>query len=352
MKTICIKAILKKDAIAAARNKLVLLGLVWGILIALVYYTLPSTVEETFDLAVYNESSFDLFSQIPELEEEGVQIDYFSSEKEIESVVEEGNYVVGIVLPEDFDSQLRSGKKPTIRLYFKSDQPESLRNIFEHFMEYMVEYVVFGIESELEEEILGEDMGGKHIPIREQSIPLYLLMALVIEMWTLSTLVVEESAAGTLRAVLVTPASPSDIITSKGILGIGYTIFVAIAILILTQSLRGNLPVLFLGVFLGAVMFVGLALFLGSLTKNITTSIIYVAVPMLILLLPGMLILIPDVSLSTVRFIPTYHLVNAFNQILNYGAELSDVWDDFLVIVFLDVVFFILGVFALRRRFS
>jgi ABC-2 type transport system permease protein len=195
-------------------------------------------------------------------------------------------------------------------------------------------------------------MAGQHIPLREQSIPLYLMMALVMEMWTLSTLIVEESAAGTLRAVLVTPASPSDIIAAKGIVGISYSIGVAFVILVLTWSLRGNLPVLFLGVLLGAVLAVSMGLFFGSLTEDITGSFIYTGVPLLVLILPGLLVLIPDVTVSAVRVIPTYYLVDAFNQVLNHGAGLSDVWKDFLVIVVFDIIFFFLGVFALRRRYS
>ena len=69
-------------------------------------------------------------------------------------------------------------------------------------------------------------------------------------------------------------------------------------------------------------------------------------------MLPGLLVFFPDVSLSPVKFIPTYYLADAFNQILNYGAGLKDVWKDFLLIAVCDVGAFFLGVYALRRRYS
>jgi ABC-2 type transport system permease protein len=163
---------------------------------------------------------------------------------------------------------------------------------------------------------------------------------------------VEESAAGTLRAVLVTPASPSDVIMSKGLVGISYSLVVAFAILVLTWSLRGNLPVLFLGILLGGIMAVSLGLFLGSLTENIVGSYVYTSLPMLVFLLPALLIFLPDVSLSVVKVIPTYYMVHAFDQILNYGAGLAEVWKDFLLIAVCDAIFFILGIYALRRRYS
>lgn len=353
MKASCIKAITRKDAVAAMRNKLIVLGLFAGVIFAVMYYVLPSTVEETFTVALYDGSSSQLFPPVSELEMEGIHIIFFTSGEEFEKAVEEGDYVAGIALPENFDSQLLSGKQPTITLYFKSDVPESIRTSIEYFIQLTIEYVALGEQPiDIETEMLGEDMAGKHIPLREQSLPFFLVFALMMEMWTISTLIVEESAFGTMRAVLVTPASPSDVIISKGIVGIGYSLIVVVSILILTQSVRGNLPVLFLGIFLGAVMAVSMGLFLGSLTKDILGSYIYVAVPMLILILPGMFIFVPDISLSIVKVIPTYYLANAFGQILNSGAGLVEVWKDFLIIAGFDTVFFVLGVYALRRRFS
>ncbi len=348
----CIKAIVWKDGLAAVRNKLVLLGLVWGVLIAGVYYALPSSVDETFALGVYDRGSSQLFSQMSGLKGEGIEITSFSSEEALKKALEKESYIAGIVLPENFDAQLRSEETPTLKMYFMSETPESARSSIEHSLQMAIEYLALGkIPMQIHTEILGKDMAGARIPLRERSLPLYLVMALVVEMWTIGTLVVEESAAGTLRAVLVTPASPSDVITAKGVVGISYSLTVAVAILALTWSFRGNLPVLFLGVLLGALMAVALGLFLGSLTENITGSFIYIAVPMLIFLLPGVLIFIPDLSLSVVKVIPTYYLVNAFDQILNYGAGLTEVWKDFLIIVGCDVVFFGMGVYALRRRY-
>ncbi|MBU7035758.1 MAG: ABC transporter permease, partial [Theionarchaea archaeon] len=197
----CVKAIMKKDTIAAIRNSLVLMGLISGIMFAAVYYVLPASVEETFDLAVYGESQ--VFSQLGG--EEGIAFHFFESSEDVEKAVEEGDYVAGLVLPKDFDTLLATGEKPEVVLYFDSEQPENVRTSIAYFIELAVEYAALQKPlPQMEGEILGEDMAGKQIPLREQSIPLYLVMALVMEMWTISTLIVEESAAGTLRAVLVT----------------------------------------------------------------------------------------------------------------------------------------------------
>ena len=353
MNPTCIKAIAKKDAIQAVRNRLVLLALLSGVIFSLVYYALPSTVEETFMLAVYDKGDSQLLAELAETDEEGVYVGLFSSEEEVKNAVEREDYMVGIVYPEDFDSKIMSGQKPHVTLYFKSNQPESMRTAVENLMQLFVEYAITGkVSFEIKEEILGEDMAGKHIPLREQSVAMYLLMALMMEMWTISTLIVEESAAGTLKAVLVTPATPADVILAKGTVGISYSLSVAFAILILTWSIRGNVPVLFLGILLGGILAVTMGLFLGSLTEDIVGSYAYVGAPFLVLMLPALLIFLPNVSLSVVKVVPTYYLIDAFNQILNHGAGLQDVWKDFLVVAVCDIVFLVLGIYALRRRYS
>lgn len=347
----CIKAIVRKDSIAALRNKLIVLGIFAGILFSAMYYALPSTVEETYEVALYDEGSSQLVAQV--FEPAGMQISLFGSKKKFEKAVEEEEYAAGILLPKNFDSQLLAGEQPVITLYLTSNLPESTRTSIEHFMQMAVEYVVLGEQPMgIETEMLGEDKAGERIPLREQSLPFFIVFALMMEMWTISTLIVEESAFETMKAVLVTPASPSDVIISKGIVGVGYSLIVAVSILILTQSMRGNLPVLFLGVLLGAVMAVSMGLFLGSLTKNILGSYIYVAIPLFIFILPGMFIFVPGVSLSIVKAIPTYYLADAFEQVLNRGGGLVEVWKDFLIIAGFNAAFFGLGVYALRRRFS
>ncbi len=353
MNSSCIKAIARKDAKMAMRNKLLLLALFSGILFSLVYYALPSSIDETYSLAVYDEGSSQIFPSISGISSEGMSFDTFSTEKDCENAIQNGNYIAGIILPEDFDSLLLSGHAPHITLIFNYDVSEGTINSIKYFIQTLIDVVAFGKQPlQLQTEILGQDMSGMRTPLRDQSLPLYILMALMMEMWTISTLVVEENALGTLKAVLVTPASPFDVITAKGIVGCIYSLGVVVVILILTQSLRGSLPALFIGILLGAVMAVSIGLFLGSLTKNITGSYIYVAVPMLVFLLPALLILIPDVSLSALKVIPTYYLVNSFDNILNNGAGLFDVWKDYLVIGICDALFFVAGVYALRRQYK
>jgi len=349
----CIRAIIKKDTLMAIRNNLLLIALFGGVLFSLIYYALPSDVGESYELALFDEGSSEYLEILSIFGAGGLDIDDFDSLEELTVAIENGDYVAGIYMPDNFDQDIKSGNVPTISLYYKYDLPESVRMSIEYILESSLEYLVLGIEPVINSyEVLGEDMAGRQLPLRELSLPFYIIMALMMEMWTISTLIVEENALNTLKAVLVTPATPSDVITAKGVVGIGYSLIVVTVILLITQSLRGDAAALFVCVLLGAILSVSLGLFLGSLTKNITGSYIYVTVPYLVLVIPGLLLFFQDVSIPYIKIIPSYYLINALNDILNMGASLAGAAKDLLIVAVFDIVFFALGIFTLRRRYS
>ncbi|HOP08906.1 MAG TPA: ABC transporter permease [Candidatus Methanofastidiosa archaeon] len=348
-----VRSIVRKDAMMAIRNNLVLIAIIGGVLFSLIYYTLPSDVEEAYDLAIYDGGSSDLMEILGLTSTGGLEIHNTGSLNEMVESVKEGDYMVGVYVPADFDLLVSQGAQPTLTLYFNNGFPESSRSTFEYILRTALDHIVGAQGSSMiEYEVLGEDMAGEQVPLRDRSLSLYIIFALLMEMWTISTLIVEENAFGTLRAMLVTPATSADVISAKSVIGILYTILVLTVILLLTQSLRGNPLALAVCILVSAMFSVSLGLFLGSLTKNITGSYVYVSVPLIIMIIPGMLIFIPDVSLSIVKAIPTYYMANAFDAILNNGAALMDVMGDISVILVLDVVLFALGIASLRRRIA
>ncbi|MBN1785904.1 MAG: ABC transporter permease [Candidatus Methanofastidiosa archaeon] len=337
----------------SVRNNLILLGMVAGILFSLIYYALPSDVEETYEIAIFDEDSSQFMSILSMTGAGGLEFKVYDSLEGMKEAIEKGDLIAGIHIPDNFDDDVSAGRSPTLSLYFLHGASEDMMDTFEFIIRSGIEFLAVGQEPSITEyEVLGMDMAGRQVPLREQSLPFYIILALVMEMWTISTLIVEENALGTLRAVLVTPASSSDVITAKSIIGVVYSIFVVSVIMLLTQSIRGNFLALFACVMLGAMFAVSLGLFLGSLTKNITGSYVYVSVPLIILIIPAMLVFIPDVSLSIVKFIPTYYLASAIGDVLNSGAAIAAIASDLFIIAVIDLVFFLLGIFSLRRRYS
>jgi len=351
MKSKIITAIIKKDATMAIRNNLILIAIIGGILFSLIYYALPSEVDDTYEMAIYDDGSSKLMSILGM--SGGLELRPFDSLEGMMESVEGGDYLIGIHVPKDFDLNISEGIRPALVLYFNNGIPESSRSTFEFIIGTALETLTSGeVPDVLEYEVLGVDTSGQEVPLRDRSLPLYIIFALMMEMWTISTLIVEENALGTLRAVLVTPATSSDVISAKSLVGFAYTLVVVSVILLLTQSLRGDALALLASIFVSALFAVSLGLFLGSLTDDITGSYIYVAVPLLILIIPAILIFIPDASISIVKAIPTYYMVNAFDSILNFGANMGGVLRDVGLILALDVVLFFMGVFSLRRRYS
>jgi ABC-2 type transport system permease protein len=342
----------RKDAVMARRNKLLLLALFGGILFSLIYYALPAEVDDTYSIAYYDAGDSGMFEHLPPFASAGLAFEQVPSREALISRVNSGDYLAGVAVPDGFIADAMDGLRPPIELIAKSGTDAAVVDTVGYLVRTISDYAVFGtLPVVLPVEVIGEDTSGIQVPLRKQSVPFYVIMALMMEMWTIATLIIEETSAGTMRAVLVTPARPSDIITAKTLVGGLYTIGVVSVILVLTQSIRGDPAALVFGILLGALLAVSLGLLLGSLTKTITGSYIYVSVPMLVLILPGLVLLVPGLSHDAIRLIPTYYLVDALERVLNSGASLGDVWRQYATIAVLDTVFFCAGVLSLRRRY-
>ena len=353
MRWSCIRSIAKKDAVMAIRNKLLLLSLFAGILFSLIYYALPADVDDTYNIGYYDEGASQLFERLPPFAAAGLKFQGAQSLSELEDLVNDGTYIAGIVIPADFDSDAASGGMPALTLVYKSDADAAIIDTVSFIARSLADYQAYGsIPVSISTSVIGEDTSGVQIPLRKQSVPFYLIMALMMEMWTIATLIIEETSSGTMRAVLVTPARPSDVISAKALIGGVYTVGVVCVILLLTQSFRGDPLSLAVGILLGTLLAVSLGLLLGSLTKTITGSYIYVSVPMLVLILPALILLVPSLSHDALRAIPTYYLVDAIGDVLNRGAVLADVWRSYLVVAAVSALFFLAGVMSLRRRYQ
>ncbi len=353
MKWSCISAIAKKDAIMVRRNKLLLLALFGGILFSLIYYALPAEVDDTYHIAYFDGGDSSLFGTLPPFASVGLAFESTASRTALLESVNSGEYLAGIVIPAGFDAAAVAGDMPVLELVFKADTDAAITDTVSYLARSLADYHAYGsVPVILPTQVVGEDTSGIQAPLREKSVPFYLIVALMMEMWTIATLIIEETAAGTMRAVLVTPARPSDVITAKTIVGGMYTLGVVCVILIITRSLRGDPVALAVGIMLGTMLAVSLGLLLGSLSKTITGSYIYVSVPMLVLILPALILLVPGLSHDAIRAIPTYYLVDALEGVLNRGASLADVWRQYLVVAAINILFFVAGIISLKRRYQ
>ncbi len=267
--------------------------------------------------------------------------------------VEEGEFNAGIVLPVDFEKTLREGKKPEVKIYYPPETSKDIRK----GVELILKESVFALTEQklpvgFDVEILGKDRTGAQIPPRDRIKPTFIILMLFMEMWGIANLIAEETESKTLNAILVTPASVSDVIVAKGVVGTFLGFSEAVILALLLQVFGVNVPEILVILLLGAMMVTGIAFIIGALSKDILTLAGYSIPAIFILLVPAIAVMFPGSATGWVRLFPSYYLVEVFDRLVTYGESLTNLWVNYTILLAFNIIVFPLGIFLLRRRFQ
>jgi ABC-2 type transport system permease protein len=315
-----ITALVQKDFKLYFKNKLfAFLTILMLVFYVVIFYLLPNTVDETIEIAWFGPTLPGQF--MTDLEAEGLILRMYASDAELQAAVQTGDELVGVMLPEDFVQQIRSGEKPRATIYVNSQIPEEFRGVYNLLIEEM-SYFFSGqtLNIEAEEVVMGPDMAGQQIPPRQRMVPMLAVFLLIVEMMGLASLLTTEIEMGTIRALLVTPLSTVGLFISKGIAGI-LLIFSQVALIMAITGGFRNEPVLLAGtLLLGALMVTGLALLISSVSRDVLTVTAWSILAMFLLAIPSFNILMPGLTTQWIRVLPSYYLIDPVFRIINFNV--------------------------------
>ncbi len=347
-----VKALLKKDFSLFMSNRFYLLITVVGLILYIViYFLMPSEVNEELNLAIYENDNAAIFSQITG--EEGFNIEYFGDEEELKQAVLDGDYHVGITLPDNLLAIWQSGGIPGIKVYYSSSTATEIKDAMVALIEEMA-YMQTGqsINYNVSQEVLGADMAGAQISLRERMRPLLAVVILLTEILTLASLISVEIEQGTARALFVTPMRTSDLFMAKGILGVGLAMAQAVLFLLLANGFTHQPLIMLTTLLLGSMLVVGLGFLLASLSRDVMAVTGWGMLVFIILLIPGFGNVMPGLLSGWAKVIPSYYLTDTVNRVVNYGAGWSDVGVNLAILTGITAVVILAGMAALRRRYQ
>ena len=345
--------LIKKDGGEIFRNRLSLVVTVLIVIILpLWFHFMPSDVEETLYIGVYAPGLETIFDEI-NASEEALELSIYNDTNALKLDVESGDVTAGIVLPPDFVQTLLKGEKPQVALYFPSVVPVEAREP----VKYLFEELSFAITGQalpvsLDTEIIGEDYAGRQLPFREQAKPLWISLVLLVEIVSLASLVIEEKQTGAIYALLVTPATTWQIFAAKTIVGTALASSETLIVIILMGSFGGSPAGIVINVILGAILATGFAFLVATPARDLKSSFSWLMIPYIVLLVPPMTVIYPQVASWVVKLLPSYYLADTFNKILNQGMGLGGVWQNLLVLAVFDAVILTAGMLVLRRKFQ
>ena len=345
-----VTALVAKDFSLFFRNKF--FGLITGLGIVayiVIYFVMPSSVNETLQIGLYAEVVPPAFEQVAE---EGIVFETFESEDALIEAVTEGQYAAGVALPPDILDLLASGQKPQITIYSAADTPEEVTDAVEVIIRELA-YLQAGqpLAVNISVEVLGPDMLGQQIPIRDRMRPLLAVFLVMFEMIGLASLITDEVQQGTGRALLVTPMTVKDLFAAKGLLGVGLAFVQAALFMAIVGGMSSQPLIILTALLLGAVLVTGFAFLIASLSRDMMSALGWGMVILIIFIIPAFGILFPGTVSAWAKVIPSYYLADTVHQASAFGAGWGDVSLNLLVLLGVDLAVVVAGVAALGRRF-
>ncbi len=348
-----VRALVSKDLSLFFRNRFFSIVTVLGLVFYLIFYfVMPSSVDENLAIGLYAPEMHPAIEEaFQEGIEEGLEVTFTETEEALREGVIEGDFITGIVLPADLTEALISGGRPKVKLYFSSDIPEEAKEAaIVTIRELVYRQVGQELPVEIKQEVLGPDMLGMQVPPRDRMRPLLAVFLIIFETMGLANLISEEVERGTIQALLVTPVKVRDFFVSKGIVGV----LLAFGQAVLFMAIVGGLsrePLLILVTFLlGAAMATAIAFVIASLGKDFMSVMAWGMLIFIILAVPAFGVMFPGAVTGWIKIIPSYYLVDSVHRVSNFGAGWTDVWNNLVILLGIDIVLVWVGITALRRK--
>ena len=279
-------AIAVKDMGDAIRNKTTISIIVGVALLMLSGQAMPLLLKlQAVPRAYYYDAGES--SLIPDLaKSKDYQLVKMPSQDELENIVaESSSAVLGLVIPPDFDQKVEGGE--SVRLeglivhWVKSQDVDEAVSFFE---EKLSKQIGTSLEINIKGNTIypGPDADGQ---------PFMLTLSLVVATITIGSflvplLMVEEREKHTMEALMVSPASYSQVVLGKTIAGLFYCITAAAVVLVINFSMINQWGIAVLAVLGGAFFTVAIGLLVGTLFEHQGVMNMWLGLILILLIMP------------------------------------------------------------------
>jgi ABC-2 type transport system permease protein len=351
-----VRAFLAKDLRIHARDRFYVVVTIVGLVFFIgVFWLLPDTVDETLHLGLHLEDApAEMFADFVG-DAEGIEITAFGSSEELDAAVHEGDPVVaGLDLPAGFLQTVAAGEEATVRVVLGAGAPEELRPALSGMVRELA-FVLAGEEPpvrtpDLEAAVVGVDRAGAQLSMRDQMRPVFVVLALFVEMFALASLVAGEVQQRTITAVLATPARISDVLAAKTVIGMLLAFSQAAVIMVATGAATRGPVLLATALLLGAILVTGVGLIAGSLGRDFVEVVFWSFLIGLPVMIPAFGALLPGSPPGWIQVLPGHGLVQVMIGTTAYGEGWAEALPYLGMLVAWCAIVFALGVVVLRRR--
>jgi ABC-2 type transport system permease protein len=358
-------AIARKDALDLLLNKSTLGGLLFPILMSLIWLLLSIVIgNRTTEVLVYNPGSSNI-AQVAMAALPSPEVTQASSAEEVTAAFSPNGahkatrYAVGLVVPADFDNSVRAGTHPQLQLYLNG-------NTVNAQTEALIQAAITNYGRALANQQPPVDLTttvinppsntNAEMELRGVYAPLALLLSLIVGTTFVPQLLIEEKEKKTLRMLMVTPASFEDILLGKLLVVLVYQLILTVVVLAILGAFTGQIALVVLYALLGGCFSLALGLLFGAVFDTVSAAaavegpviIIYIIASIFVGPLGELLSNSPAIRVA--KALPTYYIAdgvyNASQKLGSFGSNLLDIG----VILGSTIVLLVVSAWVLRRQ--
>jgi ABC-2 type transport system permease protein len=325
-----ILALAKKDIVDALKNKVILSIMIGVALLMLQGQALPLLlkISKTPQVVIYDEGESSLISHLRGADR--LRVIAVDSEEELEEVIGEASGdAMGVLIPATFMEGSAAGTSPKVEGYYpywmNSSKASELKAVVEAAL---TSYAGRGVVLDIEGHAVypRPDAGGQ--PFTTTLV--LVLVIVIISVLVAPFLMMEEKESRSLAALLVSPASISDVVLGKALAGLSYGMVAAAVVLVFNHAFIVDWWVAILAAICGSLFAVGLGLLLGTASENMASMGLWLTLSLVVLMIPLVLpsvdsAKIPEALRAFLNLLPTVPLVRAFRLSLTFAPPLDQV---------------------------
>ena len=318
--------VLAKDLRRGPRSPLVLWALVAPIALTLLLDTVSGLTDSRPRLGVVAESEMSSWAEGID----GIATTRVASEESLRQLLLDGRLDAGVVTSADFEEAVRAGEQPRLNLQISGASSAANRGIITSELLGAVRQLASATPAV---DIVVVRLGAQAPGLDARMLPLVVMLALAIAGAVVpGASLVEEKEHRTLQALLVTPASPGEVLLAKGVAGW----ILAVAAGALTVAVNGALgaqaAALLLALVIGAVMTAEIGLLLGAWAPGTRARFAaWTGAALLMMLYPVAFFIWPSLPMGAAKLGPTYYVVRPIYAVAVEQAGLAAVAADLAI---------------------
>lgn len=247
---------------------------------------------------------------------------HYDSVADLERDVEAGALDMGMVFPAGFDDAIKTGARTTLDVFVWGESLIKHRTtVAVAFSNQLIALTGREVPVDIVTTTLGD---GEDVPWGERLFPFIVMMTLFFGGAMIpSSSLIEEKQKRTLRALVVTPASPGEVFLAKGIMGGLVSLVMGVVILALNNAFGAHPGLLLLVMALSTTMVVEFGLMLGALVKDMNTLMTVIKSSGILLYAPVFFYIFPEIPAWIAKIFPTYYMIDPIITLSMQGGGWS-----------------------------